>query len=172
MYNYLALGPYKGSYRDIAKRVKSLDRDALIQAVPALRRVLPPDAILVPMPSHTGKPEFTAVICKALSLLSRRPVCDCLRCTPHESLRTLKNTEFLQGLPKGNLMPPPGSLGFRLVKDLPAFGTPVVIDNVIASGTTGVAALSLLGEKAVLLVIADDVTFPKRPEMQNGKRKA
>lgn len=167
MYNYLALGPYAGHYRDIARKVKSLDREALMVAVPALRRLLPPDAVLIPMPSHTGEPGFTAVICRALSLLTRRPVCDCLRCSPRESLCTLKNTEFRQGLPKGSLMPHPDTLRFRLVKDLPAYGTPVVIDNVIASGTTGEAALSVLGERAVLLVIADDVTFPKRPQMHN-----
>lgn len=163
MYNYITVGPYTGPYRDIARRVKSLDPEALQAAAIALRNILPPNAVLVPVPSHSGEPTFSFVLCRFIAAASRFPMFDCLRGVPRESLCDLKNREFLQGMQKGSLMPKPETLGFRLTRTPPVGKRPCLIDNVLASGTTAAAALSLFGPDALMAVIACDETYPKVP---------
>ena len=167
VFNYMAIGPYDGSYRDLAKKVKTLDAEAMLLAAAALRNALPDNAVLVPLPSHTGEPTFTKVLCSVIASKSRCPLCDCLRGTPRESLCDLKNREYLSGAAKGTFMPSPDSLGFYLCGPLPQGKRPVLIDNVVASGTTAKAALRLFGEDAVLLAIAVDEGYPKVEGIRN-----
>lgn len=169
MHQFICVGPYKDDYRDIARKVKAGNKEAITTAAYALRAVLPDDAMLIPAPGHTGVPTYTLDLCRAIAAISRYPLCDCLRGTPHEGLCELKNKEYTEGHEKGSLMPDPSALGVHLTrKPLPG-KRPCVIDNVIASGTTAAACLSVLPENSLMVVIACDYTYPKVQEISDFK---
>lgn len=165
MVYYTSVGEYKGAYRDIAKRVKVNDVEAIGIAATALSAIIPKGSILIPIPSHEGYPTYNLAICLLLQKIYRYRLCDCLRCRPHESLCTLKNKEHQQGKPQGSLLPSPETMGFYL-KNNPTKGNIILIDNVVASGTTAMAAAQLLPGSEVYC-IASDETFPKIEGIKN-----
>lgn len=76
----------------------------------------------------------TLLLCNELSSLTGLPVCDALISNGHDSLYLLKKAVSpLSCFP---------SMDFRLKSRLPSGLKPILVDNVISTGTTMKAALS------------------------------
>ena len=97
---------------------------------------LPSDGVLIPMPSHLGYATDTLDLCKELSSLTGLPVMDILYGDMRESVHNLKSVT--------GEIPTDISLGFHLTRDVPSGLRPLVVDNVIGTGFTMKAALTLI----------------------------
>lgn len=76
----------------------------------------------------------TLLLCNELSSLTGLPVCDALISYGHDSLYLLKKA--------GSPLSCFPSMDFRLKSGLPSGLKPILVDNVISTGTTMKAALS------------------------------
>lgn len=152
-YNAISLGEYDGELKQLAKGLKAGDEEAIRIAAFKMAPLMPKNGVLIPMPSHDGQENFTTKLCKLLSEITSLPMCDALTCEPHESLCEPKKRAVADGSP----LPYPEVLMMkRKVYSLPE-GIPVIIDNVIASGTTAVAALNALRNvNGMVWAVADD----------------
>ena len=104
-------------------------------------------SVLFPMPSHLGFATDTLGICNEISSLTGIPVVNALRGKERESMYHLKQN--------GIVIPDPSFFGFHLVVDIPADLTPVIVDNVIATGLTMNAALGVV-QSATPCLLAHD----------------
>ena len=131
----LTLGDYS-LQRELCHRVKTSSLPSLREAASKLAEGLdfPADGLLIPVPSHLGFATDTLLLCNELSRLTGLLVCDVLSCSGHESLYLLKKA--------GSPLPDCQSLDFRLKSELPSGLRPLLVDNVISTGTTMKAALS------------------------------
>lgn len=129
---FLVAGKYRvGEHRKIANALKEKDADAVRVAAEEIANILPSDCVLVPMPSHLGYANDTKVLAEAVSRITGNEVIDALEGFSRESVRVAKE--------KRHKFTPEG-FGFRLKESLPEGKQVVIIDNVIASGTTAAAA--------------------------------
>lgn len=134
---FYATGNYRqGGRCETAHAMKDGERWAICKAAAEMVQYIPSNAVLVPIPSHTGKATYTLELCKRIARETAAEVCDCLKGTPRETLYNLKK----QGrhiLPK--------KLGFYLSQPLPTDKRIIIIDNVVATGTTAAAAVRAVG---------------------------
>ena len=131
----LTLGDYS-LQRELCHRVKTSSLPSLREAAGKLAAGLdfPADGVLIPVPSHLGTATDTLLLCNELSRLTGLPVCDALTCSGHDSLYLLKKA--------GSPLPDITSMDFRLKAELPTGLRPLLVDNVISTGTTMKGALS------------------------------
>ena len=144
----LSIGDYK-AYQDLCHRVKTGERSSIQEAAHLMAERIPflLTSVLIPMPSHLGFATYTLGICNEISNLTGIPVVNALRGKEHESMYYLKRN--------GIVIPNPSFFGFHLVVDIPADLTPVIVDNVIATGQTMKAALAAV-KTAIPCTIAVD----------------
>ena len=102
--------------------------------------------LLVLVPSHVGVATYTLRLAKALAQSGCGLVYDVLKCTEREPLYSLK----LRGID-----PAPEALGFFLQSPVPAGWEIAFVDNVVATGTTAAACLSLIGHGEMLVFAMD-----------------
>lgn len=134
---YFATGNYRqGDRCETAHAMKNGERWAIWKAATEMAQYIPKNAVLVPMPSHTGRATYTLDLCRKLAKETAAEVCDYLKGTPRDTLYNLKKQgrHFL-----------PAKLGFYLAQPLPAGKRVIIIDNVVATGTTAVAAVRAIG---------------------------
>lgn len=143
---YYATGNYRqGDRCETAHAMKDGANWAIIRAAREMAQYIPSNAVLVPMPSHSGKATYTKDLCRLIARETAAEVCDYLRGRERETLYNLKK----QGrhiLPK--------KLGFYLTQPLPAGKRVLIIDNVVATGTTAVAAVQAIGGGVVFAYAA------------------
>lgn len=131
---------YRGfCIRDICHAVKSTDENIKKEAVTLMAdwyvntREIGSDCVLVPVPQHTGRAEYTLEICKSVSEKCGCKISDVLYSVPHKSVYAQKasgNKRLYTGLyRKGNVQD-----GKRIY----------LIDNVISTGTTIRDCLTLI----------------------------
>lgn len=154
---YYATGNYRANHRnETAHAMKNGERWAITKAAAEMVQYIPSNAVLVPMPSHTGRATYTLDLCKKIARETAAEVCDYLKGTPRETLYTLKK----QGrhiLPK--------KLGFYLSHPLPANKRIIIIDNVVATGTTAAAAVRAIGG-GVVFAYAAATNSQTRPDLK------
>lgn len=139
--------------RELAHRVKQGDMNAVRQMARDMASLVPEDAILVPIPSRTGRATTTKALADEISALTGRPVVDVLQGKARPSLYEMKKSG--QGIPDD-------ALSMRVVGDFPS-GRVVLVDNVSATGATVRAARqSLPGADAIVHSI--DETAVRSPE--------
>lgn len=133
----LTLGDWS-LHGDLARRVKGGDPSVIREAagMMASTLALPPDGVLIPVPSHLGRATDMLLLSQAISELTGLPVLDILCGPERTSVYHLKKA----GMP----LPDPSALGLRLHGDLPCGVTPLLVDNVIGTGLTMKAALDLV----------------------------
>lgn len=141
-----AAGRYYGTrMRELAHGIKTGEKNAIAESARILADYVHDNAVLVPMPSHTGKATTMKTLAEAIAKI--RPdveVIDALKSDPHESNYTHKQRLHK---PVAVTMHPTGAK----IPD----GRPVmVLDNVLASGTTARAALAVIPD-ADILVLGD-----------------
>ena len=144
----LSVGKYS-TYRELCHRVKTGERSSIQEAAHLMAERIPflLTSVLIPMPSHLGYATDTLELCNEVSNLTGLSVIDALQGVERESLYYLKRN--------GKKVPDSSYFGFHLACDIPAELTPVIVDNVIATGHTMKAALAAV-RKAIPCAIAVD----------------
>ena len=139
-----------GYYQDLelntlAKKIKDGDGLAIGLAAEKMSPLVKKGDILVPVPSHNGRAEYTLTLSRQIAELTGAVVMDALAGEKRESSYLLK---------KKGIMSQAEDLGFRLIGEIPE-GHVLVVDNVIASGNTARAAVDII-PGATVLALADD----------------
>lgn len=143
---YFATGNYRqGNRCETAHAMKEGANWAIIRAAREMVRYIPTNAVLVPMPSHTGRATYTLDLCRLIARETAATVCDYLRGSERETLYNLK---------KQGRKPTPKKLGFYLSQPLPTDKRVLIIDNVVATGTTAAAAVRAIGGGVVFAYAA------------------
>ena len=106
-----------------------------------IAKLLPQNAVLVPIPGHHGKAEQTMQLARAISSYTHLPIVDALRGIERDSQYDAKK--------RGQTLSAE-DMGFYKYKDLPSNRTPYIIDNVVDTGTTAKAAIKALGGGIVI----------------------
>ena len=143
---FFATGNYRKDGRsETAHAMKEGANWAIIRAAREMVKYIPTNAVLVPMPSHTGRATYTKDLCRLIARETAAEVCDYLRGKERETLYNLKK----QGR---HILP--AKLGFYLSQPLPAGKRVIIIDNVVATGTTTAAAVRAIGGGVVFAYAA------------------
>lgn len=134
---YFATGNYRKEGRsETAHAMKNGEKWAIWKAAAEMVKYIPKNAVLIPMPSHTGKATYTKELCRVIARETAAEVRDILKGKERETLYNLKK----QGrhiLPK--------KLGFYVTEEPPTGKHLIIIDNVVATGTTAAAAVRAIG---------------------------
>ncbi len=128
--------------RALALGIKAGDGSAIARAGEEMARLVPPHAVLVPIPGHTGTATTARLLAEEIASRVGAPVADVLRGAPRVALYELK---------RRGVKPSPSTLGLRREGELPPGLAPVLIDNVLATGTTAAAALGVVPGAQVLV---------------------
>ena len=135
--------------RQIAHALKSGDAEAVAIAATAIRNTLPSwdNVAIVPIPSHLGYATYTLELAKAIG---QGHVFDILRSAERETLYDLKYR---------GMAVTPNDLGFYTIGSIPQDMNVVFVDNVVATGTTAMAALEAVGRGFVVPFAIDERAF-------------
>ena len=127
--------------QSLAHGVKDGDTEAIKKAAARIADVINviPDKqnlVLVPMPSHNGNATYTKVLAEEIAKLTGLTTADVLAAKPYSSLYDFKKENGLQDIP----VP-----AFNIEETLPNGKAPLIIDNVLDTGTTAYAAAHAFG---------------------------
>jgi len=149
---YISAGEYYADLklRELAHGIKNSEPEAISEAARIMSKLIPNDAIVVPMPSRSGKSTTMLKLAKAIASIKGGSVevIDAIRGLPRESQYDIKK--------RGEKLTVK-DMGFKSVADVPSDRPVVVIDNVVASGTTGLAAIRAI-PNAHIVTLAHDTT--------------
>ena len=161
-FSIATLGKYRtDDLRSLAHRVKDGDAEAIAEAGKRLAVIMPPDAVLVPMPSHTGEPTTMRLLADAIAANANgAKVVDALRSNAHESNYAQKK--------RGE---EPAEIEMRKVADIPENAEVYIVDNVIDTGATYSAAMKAI-PNAHILALADTDRTPSAELLQTMVEKA
>ena len=125
----------------LAHRVKDGDKESIKEAAQRMAETINviPDKnnlVLVPMPSHDGYATYTKTLSEEIAKLTGLPFKDVLTAQPHASLYDFKLANGIHNLPLPSV---------SLTNDLPEGKIPLIIDNVLDTGTTAYAASQAFG---------------------------
>ena len=163
--------------RALAHGIKEGDTTAIKEAARRMAGIINamPDkekVILVPMPSHEGHATYTKALADETARLTGSRTADVLHATPHPSLYDLKKSRGIERLPSPQLRLDESAAAKETLQDR----IPVIIDNVLDTGTTAVAAARAFGEKtdvriAVLGNTSNFYLFDKHIELVTGGKR-
>jgi len=141
--------------RQLAHRVKQGDVESIKEAARKMSDLLwkmtdGKDFVLVPMPGHTGKAEYTEMLASFISQETGLEVIDALRNEQHEALYGEKAKNGIDGL-----TPFP----MTKIRNIPEGKEAILIDNVLDTGTTAMSAFRALGENTRLAVLGSTVNY-------------
>ena len=134
---------YDGINNWLCHKLKENDPRAITYCARQLVKMLPENAVVVPIPGHHGFALQTLYIARAINEQSGGiiPVPNVLKGNSRMSNYQAKK--------EGSLLPAE-ELGFRQVAPLPKGKVPYLLDNVVDTGTTAKAAINALGGGIVL----------------------
>ena len=141
--NILSIGRYE-QYRLLCHGVKDRDEKSFSEAAALLAAITPPDAVLIPIPSHQGRATYMLDIALQIAAINGCRVCDCLASAERIKLYDAK----MAGV---NL-----SIDFHLTKS--PTGNLYLIDNCIDTGKTYAAARRLLGDIPMITIATTQFT--------------
>ena len=115
----------------------------------AVRNVMPKDkqVVLVPIPNRTGRAGYTKTLAEKISEALHLPVIDALASNTHEPLYLVK---------KANGSLDEVLLYFYRIRRVPRDKIPILIDNVLDTGHTAMAAYEALGRQDTLMAVLGD----------------
>ena len=137
----------------IARKVKAGDDMAIAKAAAmmtaAVRNVMPKDkqVVLVPIPNRTGRAGYTKTLAEKISEALHLPVIDALASNTNEPLYLVKKAN-------GSLDEVP--LYFYRIRRVPRDKIPILIDNVLDTGHTAMAAYEAIGRQDTLMAVLGD----------------
>ena len=115
----------------------------------AVRNVMPKDkqVVLVPIPNRTGRAGYTKTLAEKISEALHLPVIDALASNTHEPLYLVKKAN-------GSIDEVP--LYFYRIRRVPRDKIPILIDNVLDTGHTAMAAYEAIGRQDTLMAVLGD----------------
>ena len=115
----------------------------------AVRNVMPKDkqVVLVPIPNRTGRAGYTKTLAEKISEALHLPVIDALASNTHEPLYLVKKAN-------GSIDEVP--LYFYRIRRVPRDKIPILIDNVLDTGHTAMAAYEALGRQDTRMAVLGD----------------
>lgn len=140
---------YEGEHQAIAHAIKANDADAIEYAAQAMARLIPHNAVIVPIPNHEGKAISTKALSERIAMIAGVPIADVLIGAERESNYQAKK--------KGKALTVE-QMSIRQVRDLPQGKVPYICDNVIDTGITMLAAYKALG-KGVGIAYAHNINL-------------
>lgn len=144
--NYSKMAP-------MARRVKRGEDSYITQAaemmLPAVRTVLPEKgrAVLIPIPNRSGHAGYTHTLANRIGSALGITVLDLLVGDAHRPLFDIK---------KEGLSPEMIDLRFRRIVDVPKGYTPILIDNVLDTGHTAMAAYKAIDHPDTRMAVLGD----------------
>lgn len=144
---------YENNYllvRKDARSIKSMDQDVIERTADKLAPFIPKDAVLVPIPSHSGRTTDMLALAEAISDRTGAEVSDILRCKPHQSQYEAKKEEKPLT---------PEEIGMTATRKIPMTKIPIFIDNVIDTGATAEAAVKAVGRGIVVSLASTASTY-------------
>lgn len=130
-----------GLTRAIAHRIKKEEPAAVEIAAKELSKYIPANCVLVPMPSHNGVPADMKRLCKEIAKITNSSVIYAIQGKERERNYDVKK----RGGKLTEL-----NLEFKQVKPLPNNKDIIIIDNVVDSGLSALAACHALQDGIVL----------------------
>lgn len=127
--------------QSLAHEVKNGDTEAIKKAaghIADMINVIPDkdNFLIIPMPSHNGKATYTKTLAEEVAKLTGLPSTDILTCQPHTPLYDYKKVNGIHNIPTPS---------FSIKESLPQDKIPLIIDNVLDTGTTAYAAAQAFG---------------------------
>ena len=140
---------YDGINNWLCHQLKDNDPQAIDYCARQLAKMLPENAVIVPIPGHHGFADQTLSLARAISQHTSDavPVANILKGKDRDSNYQAKKA----GHPLNA-----DQMGFRLVGILPKGKVPYLLDNVVDTGTTAKAAVKALGGGVVLSYAMSD----------------
>ena len=138
---------YEGINQWVAHKLKEGDAEVFDYAARQMAKLLPKNAVLVPIPDRHGKPNQTMRLCRDIASYTHLPILDALRGNDRESQYEAKY--------KGRSLTEE-QFGYRRIAHIPTGRVPYLIDNVVDTGTTAKAAVKALGGGVVLSYAMSD----------------
>ena len=134
---------YDGINNWLCHKLKENAPQAIAHCARQLAKMLPENAVVIPIPGHHGFALQTLYLARAINEQSGGiiPVANVLKGNSRMSNYQAKK--------EGSLLPAE-ELGFRQVAPLPKGKVPYLLDNVVDTGTTAKAAINALGGGIVL----------------------
>lgn len=162
------------AHRDLALRLKGGDTEApaeaaalLLPLVDEIARITgKQDVVLVPLPSHTGRPTYMLHVAQMVASLRGRDtttVFPYLRSEPHESRHALKHG----GIPARDI--PAASVRYTAPRTAEAYhrlartATPVLLDDIADTGASLLAARLVTGAEYAAVLDTTENTFTEAP---------
>lgn len=140
--------------RELAKGVKQGDKEAIHKAAQLMAPMVEPGDVLVPVPGHTGKAVQMLSLSRELARLTGAKLADVMEGNLRESSYNLK----LKGV-----VHQASEMRFRLTGQIPQGRRVWLVDNVVASGNTASAALTLIPQAQVLALAIDSHAIGRLP---------
>lgn len=137
----------------VARQVKRGEESYITKAaqmmLPVVRGVLPESgrAVLIPIPNRSGHAGYTKTLAKRIGEAMNILVLDALTSDAHRPLFDIK---------KEGLSPESLDLKFRRVVDIPRGYTPILIDNVLDTGHTAMAAYKAIDHPDTRMAVLGD----------------
>jgi len=153
---------YEGINQWVAHKLKEGDIDCFNYAAKQMAKMIPANAVLVPIPGRHGRADQTMHLCRDIAAYTRLPVVDALRGRDRESQYESKY--------KGRSLTEE-QLGFHKVAPLPSNRVPYLIDNVVDTGTTAKAAIKALGGGIVLSYAMSDTLLEMNKDFSQSIRR-
>lgn len=141
--NCIAVGKHAGHLRELAHKVKTGDKSAILLAATLMSSLVPQNATLVPIPSHEGDATYTFEIAREIGKIRGVPVVDAIQGFSRDSSHEAK----LQGRSIAS------KVWFYKVEDVASDSNIIFIDNCVATGKTCKAARHALGDRGITLSI-------------------
>ena len=138
---------YEGINQWVAHKLKEGDAEVFDYAARQMAKLLPKNAVLVPIPGRHGKPNQTMRLCRDIASYTPLPILDAPRGNDRESQHEAKY--------KGRSLTEE-QFGYRRIAHIPTGRVPYLIDNVVDTGTTAKAAVKALGGGVVLSYAMSD----------------
>ena len=151
---------YDGINNWLCHKLKENDPQAIAYCARQLAKMLPENAVIVPIPGHHGYALQTLYLARAISAQSdgRIPIANVLKGKSRASNYQAKKG----GHPLSQI-----DLGFRQIRTLPQGKIPYLLDNCVDSGETAKAAYHAIGDKGIILSYAMSDRF-LYPEMKHS----
>ena len=152
---------YDGINNWLCHKLKENDPQAINFCARQLAKMLPENAVIVPIPGHFGYAVQTLYLARAISEQSNGniPVANVLKGISRVSNYQAKK----DGQPLSA-----EELGFHQVYALPKRKVPYLLDNVVDTGTTAKAAVKALGGGIVLSYAMSDTLLYKDKKQSLG----